>query len=304
VAHALLLLAPHHPGVVGHDTILTHGSLRSRTTPQRSSGAPPTAFGGPTLCYHGSQRSTSSWQRSSRAPSTLVDSPLPASYLSTSAPSVYVPSPLVGDLPLSYQSSTPLDLALEASKLTTGSSSPQVLPKVLTADRILRSDKQNQLEELASQGSFCLFRVGASTLLTFVAKRETSDLTVALGRNAFKQNTLGAIDENRTVNPKDLEKQFDPKSSAYPSAADTSIALQPCLERMTMDHSIQNDLHTYDDQVTWPPTALEAPRGGDTLPDTAPSPTLANPTHSILSPASTCPISPDIGAARSCNSIC
>ena len=150
--------ATHQPPVSGNHLFHSHGSLRSTRTPQRSSGAPSTAFGGPTLCNHGSQRSTTSGQRSSRAPSTLVESPLPTSYLSTSLPSVYVPSPLMHDLSLFSQSSAPLDSSstcVGPLKPTTTPAVPLTLPKHVTTDQILRNDKRSQLEDIRSAGWCC-----------------------------------------------------------------------------------------------------------------------------------------------------
>lgn len=138
------------PPISRHGTLYTTGSVRSTRTPHRSIGARSSTFGGPTLCHHGSQRSTSSWQRSSRAPSTLVDSPLPTSYLSTSVPSAYIPSSSAGDVPFSYPSLTPLDFALETSKLGAEIATPSSLPKPAPTCRILHSDKQSQLEEVRS----------------------------------------------------------------------------------------------------------------------------------------------------------
>lgn len=145
---------PIVPGTVNY-ILNTHGSLRSTSTPQRSSGAPSTLFGGPTLCNHGSQRSTSSPQRSSRAPSTLVESPLPGSYLSTSLHSAHVPSPLMSELPFSYQSSAALDSSptrFQTLKLATERVDSSQIPKHVTTDQILQVDKQSQLEEIRSQG--------------------------------------------------------------------------------------------------------------------------------------------------------
>ena len=130
-----------------------------------------------------------------------------------------------------------------------------------------------------------------------LAEHNTEDLTVALGRNAFKRNTLDAICENRAVNPKDLELQ--PDFVPFPNLPDgePSSEYKASSEQAMADDESMEDQYSSGQDTPWPLTDEEIIHCNDATPDAGAFPQILEDTCSGKSPTPSWPLSLDMGSS-------
>ncbi|KAH7076142.1 hypothetical protein FB567DRAFT_154659 [Paraphoma chrysanthemicola] len=143
----------------------------------------PVSFGGSTQC---SPRSPSNIG----TPSTLVQQPSPS--ITTGSPYHNSREQFSSQAPCGDPIYNP-SISLYPYPSPFVAELPAALPKAVTAERILHTDKLSQIEEIHHSTS-----------------QTPQDLTVALGRTAFDSSKLGAIDETRAIDPYELEKKPNP----------------------------------------------------------------------------------------------
>jgi hypothetical protein len=137
-------------------------------------------------------------------------------------------------------------------------------PKLFTIENLLRTDKRSQLIEISEQGGCSLLMADLS--ITSAATNST-DITVALGRNAFDSTRPGAIDATRFINPLELEFRLNPVHFA-PSQADTPMHydVENSPRSSIMSMSNQKEEHAKN-----PPSPYQADRNSLAIPDLSPS---------------------------------
>jgi hypothetical protein len=134
-------------------------------------------------------------------------------------------------------------------------------------------------------------------LLTSLARHINENLTVTLGGNARKRDTLAIIDENRVVNPKDLEKQPCHENYFHISGGESS-----CNAKFNIAQPM--DQHNALDQLKWSIESIQEPFAGTStchssneISTAAVWPALSDYSYINIGSTTTWPLSPTMGSS-------